>query len=273
MSNMLTYVVFLLLVGCATNQQPAEVVSPKKRISNALVKSDYYLVKAGDTLTSVAVRFNTTAREILRLNKLPEGAQLVPGQRLLLKARNKQEEQRLADNIIMKPLEDINQVHELIDVSEKMPGEFPIADANTSSSLMTNQPMMAGGGGYATPVQGTIVKPFGLQPDGSFNKGINIAAPKGVPVKSIQDGVVKYVGTKADGYGKMVMIKHDTKEIISVYSHLNSIDVKQGAIVSAGSKIGTVGSTGGVSQPQLSLQIRNFNKQPIDPTSLIPGLG
>ena len=68
------------------------------------------------------------------------------------------------------------------------------------------------------------------------------------------------------------MLKHGDGKI-STYAHLNSIDVKSDAVVAAGSKIGTVGSTGSVPQPQLNLQIRGVDKQPIDPTSLIPGLG
>ena len=68
------------------------------------------------------------------------------------------------------------------------------------------------------------------------------------------------------------MLKHGDGKI-STYAHLNSIDVKPDAIVTAGSKIGTVGSTGGVTQPQLNLQIRGIDKQPIDPSSLIPELG
>ncbi|MCE2717051.1 MAG: LysM peptidoglycan-binding domain-containing M23 family metallopeptidase [Pseudomonadota bacterium] len=269
MNNILACMILLLLAGCATNQQPAEVVSSRKKATKTPVKSDYYLVKTGDTLASVSAQFNVTQTEILKLNKLPEGVQLVPGQRILLKARNKQEEQRLADDIVVKPLDDISQAPDISDINQ-LPGDFPVADA---SQPITGQSAMAVPGDYTTPVQGPIIKSFGMQPDGTFHKGINIAAPKGVPVRSIQEGVVKYVGTKADGYGKMVMIKHDTKEIISVYSHLNSIDVKQGAIVSAGSKIGTVGSTGGVSQPQLNLQIRSFSKEALDPTVMIPGLG
>lgn len=270
MNNTLACIILLLLAGCATNQQPAEVVSSRKKTIKAPIKGDYYLVKTGDTLASVSAQFNVTQTEILKLNKLPEGVQLVPGQRILLKARNKVEEQRLADDIVAKPLDDINQIPDIADINQ-LPNNFPVADAGAQPTV--SQSAIAAPGDYTTPVQGPIIKSFGPQPDGTFSKGVNIAAPKGVPVKSIQEGVVKYVGTKADGYGKMVMIKHDTKEIISVYSHLNSIDVKQGAIVSAGSKIGTVGSTGGVSQPQLNLQIRSFSKEPLDPTVMIPGLG
>ncbi len=271
MKNILACVVLLLLTSCATNDQPAEVVSTSRQAKQAPAKSDYYLVKKGDSVASVSRRFSVTPQELLKLNKLNEGAVLVPGQRLLLKARNKNDEQRLADDITVKPLDDIGQVPaDGLNVGGQLPGELPTADLMTSQPA-TNQPVLSSGS-YKSPVQGQIIKAFGQQPDGSFNKGINIAAPKGVPVKAISDGVVKYAGSKAEGYGKMIMLKHGDGKI-STYAHLNSIDVKSDAVVAAGSKIGTVGSTGSVPQPQLNLQIRGVDKQPIDPTSLIPGLG
>ena len=273
MKNILACVALLLLASCATNEQPAEVVSSMKKSKHISFKSDYYLVKAGDTVSSVARKFNVAPQELLKLNKLSEGVVLVPGQRLLLKARNKQDEQRLADDITVKPLDDLGQVQPdgLGVGDQQLPGEMPTTDLMQLQTAV-NEPIVGNSGAYRSPVQGNIVKTFGQQPDGSFNKGINIAAPKGVPVKAISDGVVKYAGSKAEGYGNMIMIKHGDGKI-STYAHLNSIAVKQDAVVSAGSKIGTVGSTGNVPQPQLNLQIRGIDKQPIDPALLIAGLG
>ncbi len=272
MKNILACVALLLLASCATNEQPAEVVSSMKKSKHIPFKSDYYLVKAGDTVASVARKFNVAPQELLKLNKLSEGVVLVPGQRLLLKARNKQDEQRLADDITVKSLDDLGQVPPdgLSVGDQQLPGELPASDLMQPQTAV-NEPIVANSGAYRSPVQGNIVKTFGQQPDGSFNKGINIAAPKGVPVKAISDGVVKYAGSKAEGYGNMVMIKHGDGKI-STYAHLNSMTVKQDAIVTAGSKIGTVGSTGNVPQPQLNLQIRGIDKQPIDPALLISGL-
>lgn len=268
MKNILVCVAFLLLTSCATNEQPAEVISTLRKPKQIPAKSDYYLVKNGDTVASISRRFGITQSELLKLNKLSEGVVLVAGQRLLLKARNKQGEQRLAGDIMVKPLDEIQPI-DGANVSE-LPGEIPTADL-VGTQPNVSEPVL-NHGVYRSPVQGKIIKAFGQQPDGSFNKGINIAAPKGVPVKAISDGIVKYAGSKAEGYGKMIMIKHGDGKI-STYAHLNSIDVKPDAVISAGSKIGTVGSTGSVPQPQLNLQIRGLDKQPIDPTSLISGLG
>lgn len=276
MKNILACLALLMLTNCATNDQPAEVISTQRRMKQSVLKGDYYLVRNGDTLGSISKRFNVSPAEILKLNKLGD-ATLVPGQRLLLKARNKQEEQRLSDDIVVKSLDDVSQPIDGLGLNEQM-AEIPANDLSGTlnqpvmSDPSIHQPVLTRSGTYASPVQGNIIKSFGQQPDGSFNKGVNIAAPKGIPVKAISDGIVKYAGSKAEGYGKMIMLKHGDGKI-STYAHLNSIDVKPDAIVTAGSKIGTVGSTGGVTQPQLNLQIRGIDKQPIDPSSLIPELG
>ena len=70
MKNILACVALLLLTSCATNEQPAEVVTSMKKSKPAPIKSDYYLVKAGDTVASVARKFSVAPQELLKLNKL-----------------------------------------------------------------------------------------------------------------------------------------------------------------------------------------------------------
>ncbi len=263
MKQIIASMVLLLLTSCATNNQPAEVVNSPKSTKSAPAKNAYYQVKKGDTLASVAKRFGLSTVDLLKLNKLKDDAQVVQGQRLLIKSRGKQDEQKLADDITVRSLDEINAI-------EKSPGEMLTADLMPHADA--EPAMIYPSSSYKSPVVGKIIKAYGKLPDGSVNKGINIAAPKGVPVKAVSGGVVKYAGSKAEGYGKMVMIKHGDGKI-STYAHLNSIDVKTDAVVTAGAKIGTVGSTGNVPQPQLHLQIRGADKMPIDPSTLIAGLG
>ncbi len=271
MKSIIASFVLLLLVGCATNRTPAEVVNMPKSTKVTPSKNSYYLVKKGDTLASVAKRFELSQIDILKLNKLKEDAQLVPGQRLLVKARGGQGEQKLADDITVKSLDDISANQ--MPVEGSLPSGETITEAQGAESIASKEPVFASlSSGYRSPVAGEIIKNYGKLPDGSINKGINIAAPKGVAVKAIADGVVKYAGSQAEGYGKLIMIQHGDGKI-STYAHLNTIDVKAKEVVAAGAKIGTVGSTGSVSQPQLHLQIRGADKAPIDPRTLIAGIG
>lgn len=83
------------------------------------------------------------------------------------------------------------------------------------------------------------------QPAG--HNGIDVSAPTGTSVYAPASGSV--VGaTYQDSRGYIVMVKHDIGNGWAYYSysqHLNSISVSVGQSVSAGTVIGTVGSSGG----------------------------
>lgn len=64
--------------------------SDKIQASGEIIK---YKVKKGDTLTSLAKRYNTTVEEIKRLNKFKKQKALKPGQVIMLSARNETKQQ------------------------------------------------------------------------------------------------------------------------------------------------------------------------------------
>jgi murein DD-endopeptidase MepM/ murein hydrolase activator NlpD len=110
-------------------------------------------------------------------------------------------------------------------------------------------------GGFMWPVKGNILKKFGQQ-GGEYNDGINIASAAGAGVKASSGGRVVYTGNSLKSYGNLVIIKHDNG-LLSAYAHLNNVNVKKDQKVSKGQTIGTVGSTGKVTSPQLYFAIRN----------------
>jgi len=86
------------------------------------------------------------------------------------------------------------------------------------------------------------------------HKGVDYAAPKGTPVRSVGDGVVEFAGQQ-NGYGNVVQIKHD-KERATVYAHLSRIDVEVGQRVEQGQHIGAVGATGWATGPHLHFEFK-----------------
>jgi murein DD-endopeptidase MepM/ murein hydrolase activator NlpD len=81
----------------------------------------------------------------------------------------------------------------------------------------------------------------------------------GTPVKAVSDGEVIYAGNNLDeSFGNVVVVQHKDG-VISSYAHLKDINVKKGAKISAGQKVGSVGKTGDVSIPQLHLEIMKNN--------------
>lgn len=114
------------------------------------------------------------------------------------------------------------------------------------------------------PVKGKVISGFGDMLDGIPNDGINIKANAGTAVNTVGSGEVLYAGNKLDeSFGNVVVVKHDNG-MVSSYANLQDISVKQGAKIKTGQKIGTVGQTGDVTEPQLHFEIMKDNT-PLNP--------
>ena len=124
------------------------------------------------------------------------------------------------------------------------------------------------------PVVGRVSSIFGLRR--FFNdqarrphSGLDIAAPEGTPILSVEAGTVIETGDFFFS-GNMVYIDHG-QGVISMYAHMSRVDVKTGDIVKKGQIIGAVGETGRVTGPHLHLGIY-VNQTLVDPTFLLPEL-
>ena len=126
--------------------------------------------------------------------------------------------------------------------------------------------------GFMWPVEGPISGVFGSQrilngEPRSPHNGVDVAAPRGTPVKTMGDGVVALVNQDMFFTGKTVMIDHGLG-LTSVYIHMDKITVKEGDFVTKGMQIGTVGATGRVTGPHLHWGVSWF-KTHLDPALLV----
>lgn len=131
-----------------------------------------------------------------------------------------------------------------------------------------------GRGRFQWPVDGEILSSYGPKAGGQRNDGINIGASAGTPVRAATAGKVVYSGGDVPGFGVTVLIQHEDGWV-TVYGHLARADVRMQQQVTAGQQIGQVGSSGGVSQPQLHFEIRyspspRFKAKAIDPGLVLP---
>lgn len=91
-----------------------------------------------------------------------------------------------------------------------------------------------------------LSSPFGpRKKTRSFHYGLDMAAVKGTPVTAAASGVVVEARYSSSGYGKTVVIAHDSK-YRTRYAHLNTILVDVGQHVERGQRIGKVGASGHV---------------------------
>lgn len=123
--------------------------------------------------------------------------------------------------------------------------------------------------GFVWPVKGRVIAGFGTQAKGLQNDGINIAAPRGSPVRAAESGVVAYAGNELRGFGNLLLIKH-SGGWISAYAHNDELLVKRGGKVRRGQAIARVGSSGNVGKPQLHFELRK-GKRAVDPRKHLTG--
>ncbi|HEV3123080.1 MAG TPA: M23 family metallopeptidase [Candidatus Dormibacteraeota bacterium] len=128
------------------------------------------------------------------------------------------------------------------------------------------------GGGLDTapamtrPVVGaTVSLPFGCTtlalempdptcPGGFRHNGIDLGAVSGTPVIAALDGTV-HVVRSLTGYGLHVIVDCGDG-ITTIYAHLSSVVVDDGAAVALGQQLGTVGSSGNSTGPHLHFEVR-----------------
>ena len=132
-----------------------------------------------------------------------------------------------------------------------------------SQSQKPDTPTRAQDAAFLIPVQGRIVSDYGPKSGGLHNDGINIAAPRGTPIVATADGDVAYAGDGLPGFGNLILIRH-AGGWTSAYAHADSVSVKRGDKVKRGERIGSVGSTGSVTKPQLHFELRKHDRA-IDP--------
>ena len=100
----------------------------------------------------------------------------------------------------------------------------------------------------------------------SRHAGLDIAGPKGAPVRAANRGIVALVGNFF--YGGISIFVHHGDGIMTVYHHLSRALVAAGDTVERGQIIGRVGATGRVTGPHLHWGAQ-YGSVAFDPTDLL----
>ena len=195
------------------------------------------MVTSGETLFKIGKAYGVTYQELARLNGIKDAGQIRVGQRIFIPGATRS-----------LPVETIAPMEPAPPVATSP--EAPVPDVET----------------LLWPVNGTVNSAFGPRGSG-FHDGIDIAAPEGTPIRSIEGGEVIY-SDQLRGYGNMVIVRH-AGGIVSVYAHNEANLVREGQTVAQGDVVARVGSTGRVTGPHLHFEIRR-NNIPQDPLRYLP---
>jgi len=157
------------------------------------------------------------------------------------------------------------------------------ATRSTTRSLAASgvtSPVARSSGSLVWPLHGTITQGFGpttctLEPAATVNgksyahyhDGLDIAAPQGTQVRSMEAGTVEYAGRYPDG--AVVVRVRQTDGSVALYAHLQpGVLVHTGDTVKAGEALGRVGMTGHTTGPHLHVELTVHGKN-VDPLAAL----
>lgn len=279
----------LLVLSACMAPPPAPVV---ERDQPPSTKINYHIVSAGDTLHTIAWRYELDHEQLASLNDLSPPYQLHNGQRLLLgeSAAYVASTGARAVPVTTSPIS-----AEAITVEPVTSEELPRSDSAVSGEDMTASPGSSqsadeqvaiiqptpstasptdpvppapSASGASVPWQWPVTGAVSREYDANkVFKGININSSKGAQVQAAAAGVVVYAGSGLRGYGQLIILKHNDT-YLSAYAHNHKILVNENQDVSQGQVIGEVG--GDPADPgRLYFEIREHGK-PVDPEKLLP---
>ena len=205
-----------------------------------------YAVVKGDTLASIARRFNVTVAALVNANQLAtQNVKLKIGQKLTIpSASGKAVETARASTGPREPASPRPPVGLTLSVPDFVDVAPP----------------------FAWPVEGTVTSLFGRRRSG-WHRGIDVKAERGTIIFAAAEGTVVVSGVEPR-YGRVVKIEHDDG-FLTVYAHNEENLVEVGMRVGAGDPIATLGRTGRATAHHVHFEIRR-NGSVYNPLYLLP---
>jgi murein DD-endopeptidase MepM/ murein hydrolase activator NlpD len=257
-----------------------------------------YVAQSGDTLALVAQRFSVGAPELADLNDLSERARLRAGDQIALPASFHDR-----GPVLVSParLASISSAYPVTSGARAYggssdnaargayaPGGQPLERLSPTPSYAPQGPSETPGPAlsdmqiaalahsrFIWPVHGEIINGFGSKGLGVRNDGVDVRSQEGSTVHAAAPGEVVYAGNQIPGYGNLVLIQH-ADGWVTAYAHLSKMSVQMRQHVEQGQEVGLVGTSGGVSEPQLHFEVRykasaGETARPIDPMLVLSG--
>jgi len=268
MRCLLLTTVLLLVQGCGgTARAPVEGKTTKPANPATVTSPDrsFYTVVAGDTLYSVAWRYQLDYRQLARWNDIGSSYLIHPGVQLTLRkparftlpARDKTKPRAVRKAV----RREVSQLNPRLEMAKTPSSKSTVQQAPAvikGSVINGSKPL-----NWRWPTKGKHRKTD--SPTGK--KGLQILGAQGQSVIAAGPGLVVYSGSGLIGYGKLIIIKHNDV-FLSAYAHNDSILVEEGAEVAAGQKIAKMGSSG-AKEVMLHFEIRR-NGKPVPPLDYLP---
>lgn len=254
--NLRCYLIYILismmaLIGCASS--PAQVEERGQPPGRDIQQ---HWVSNGETLYSIAWRYDIDHRKLAQHNGISPPFTIYPGQTLRLDVHN-----------AAAPAQPTRRA-EPTKTAQKPQATKPSSRSKnkTQEAKPSSAPkLISGNPDWRWPVRGRVISAFGTST--GLNQGIDIDGNMGDSVRAAAPGQVVYAGSGLRGYGNLVIIKHNDT-FLSAYAHNRSLRVSEGDAVKAGEVIAEMGSSG-TDSVRLHFEIRRDGK-PVDPIGYLP---
>lgn len=235
-----------------------------------------YTVKAGDTLSNIARRFEIPMPSLILTNELYDIHNLKPGTQLQITApdhiahRVDQGESlwsvaRLYDLTVAELVTFNDLDEEVLKIGQTL--KVPTAGLDADHLEAVLQRRREAGKRFIYPVYGRTTDDFGMRVHPIYgrkipHRGVDIAAARGTNIRAARSGTVSFSG-RLTGYGNIVEVRH-AGGFTTRYAHCSKLLKKKGDRVRKGDVIAKVGATGLATAPHVHFEIRK-NGVPKDP--------
>lgn len=249
-------------------------------------KVEYYIVEGGDTISTIAEKFNISTNTILWENKLGPRDFIKPGDRLTILPSSGVSHQVKKGDTLEKIAQKYGMDGETILEYNKLAdadaisvddiliipgGEMPQPSIQTPSKATTRYAL------FNIPPPARV--PEGLRmlwptPSKKINQyfrwghaGIDIDGDYSSPVYAAETGRVVIVGHNGRGYGNQITIDHGGGKK-TLYAHLSKMFIRVGDSVKKGQTIGMIGCTGWCTGTHLHFEVF-INGKKVNPLSYL----
>ena len=242
---------------------PAPAPAPASQVPNVVVdpnagKPGYYTVKQGDTLIKIGLETGQSYRDIARWSALENPNRIEIGQALRVVPPE--------DAVVVKPVTSAKVTSTALPPAgvASAPAKAASAPATSTAPAPAASSASEDDIAFSWPAKGEVIDGF----DESKNrKGLDIGGSNGDAVLAAADGKVVYADAGLRGYGKLIIIKHNS-QFLTAYAHNQTLLVKEDQTVKKGQKIAEMGSTDS-DRTKLHFEVRKQGK-PVDPSKYLP---
>jgi lipoprotein NlpD len=240
------------------NEAPKVVPATNAIVDPNSGKPGYYTVKQGDTLIKIGLESGQSYREIARWNALENPNRIEIGQALRVVPPE--------EAVVAKPVTSAKVSSTALPPASaaSAPAKAASAPASSPAPAAPVNTATEDDIAFAWPAKGEILDGF----DESKNrKGLDIGGSNGDAVLAAADGKVVYADAGLRGYGKLIIIKHNS-QFLTAYAHNQTLLVKEDQVVKKGQKIAEMGNTD-ADRTKLHFEVRKQGK-PVDPSKYLP---